>query len=183
MSSTRRAKGRSETPSNCLIKVTKTLTFTHKNNVDITVLSVVAGEVEHGLFMTNDAAALRDGPSSKTKPEDLDESAKRVQHRRGEKRRRDASHETLKRMSFFFKAPPGSLSRNEVLFFGESNYLTSNRLVTYHGDSSHHLSPVWRKSVRRRRVRHRIPQVLNSFNSWLGGFSIRTRFFYFPPRS
>ena len=76
--------------------------------------------------MVNDTAALRDGPSKKGKSEDLDNSAKGVRRRRVEKGRRDASLETLKRMSFFFKAPPRSLSRNEVLFFGESNALISN---------------------------------------------------------
>ena len=76
--------------------------------------------------MVNDTVALRDGPSKKGKPEDLDNSAKGVRRRRVEKERRDASHETLKRISFFFEAPPRSLSRNEVLFFGESTALISN---------------------------------------------------------
>ena len=82
--------------------------------------------------MVNDAAALRDGSSREAKPEDLNDSAKGVQHRKVEKERRDASHETLRRMSFFFRAPPKSLSRNKVLFFGESATSNSNRLVTYH---------------------------------------------------
>ncbi|KAF9644668.1 hypothetical protein BDM02DRAFT_884535 [Thelephora ganbajun] len=67
--------------------------------------------------MVNDTVALRDGSSRETKPEDLDDSAKGAQHRRVEKERRDASHETLGRVSLFFKAPPRSLSRNKVLFF------------------------------------------------------------------
>ena len=86
----------------------------------------MADEIERGLFMVNDAVSLRDGPSNETKPEKLDGSAKGVQHRKVERERRDASHETLGRMSFFFKASPKSLSRNQVLFFGELTTLTSN---------------------------------------------------------
>ena len=88
-------------------------------NADLTLLPIVADEIKRGLFMVNDTVALRDGPSNKAKPEDLDDSAEWVQHRRVEKERRDASHETLGRISFFFKAAPRSLSRNEVLFFGK----------------------------------------------------------------
>ena len=141
----------------------KILTHTRKDDVGLTVPSVVAGEVEHGLFMINDAAALLDGPSNETKQEDLDDSEKGVQRRRTEKGRRDASHETLKRMSYFFKAPPRSLSRNKVLFFGESTALTPNRLITYYGCSSNHLSPVWRRSARVW-VRHCTPKTVDNFN-------------------
>jgi hypothetical protein len=164
MSSTRRVKGRSETSSDCSIKVTESLTFTHKIDVDLTLLSTVADEIERGMFRVNDAVALRNGPSNESKPEDLDHSVEGARHRRAEKERRDASHETLGRISLFFKAPPRSLSRNQVLFFGELTTLISNRLVTYHAYSSHHVSRVWRRSVRRRRLRHRIAQAVDNFN-------------------
>ena len=114
--------------------------------------------------MVNDAVALRDGSSHKAKPEDLDDSATGVRHREVEKERRDASHGTLRRMSFFFKAPPRSLSRNKVLFFGEPAILTSNRLVTYHDYSSHYVYHVWRRSVRRRWLRHPLAQAVDSFS-------------------
>lgn len=113
-----------------------------KADADTTLLLTVAQEIEHGLFMVNDAVALRDGPLKKAKPEDLDESAEKGRHRKVEKKRRATSHETLGGMSFFFKAPPRSLSRNKVLFFGKSNTLIPKRLTTYHSYSSHHISHV-----------------------------------------
>lgn len=113
--------------------------------------------------MVNDTVALRGGPSIKANPENLDDSAEGVRHRRVEKERRDASHETLGRMSFFFKALPRSLSRNEVLFFGKPTNLISDRSIAYHNHPSHHVSRVWRRSIRRR-LRHRVAQAVDNFN-------------------
>ena len=110
----------------------------------MTLRLIVADEIECGLFMMNDndTVALRYGSSRKAKPEDLDDSARGVRHMEVEKERRDAAHEALRRMSFFFKAPPRLLSRNKVLFFGESTTFISNRIVTYHDCSGHYVSDV-----------------------------------------
>ena len=111
---------------------------------------IVSEILENELAVVNDDTALLVGHAAEVDPEELDDSEIGVKQRAGEKVRREAIRASLERMTLHFKLPhPGSLwTRPQVLFFGEQAALISIFIDHLPRLFSHHISCVWRRSVR-----------------------------------